>query len=380
MIYLDYAATTPMSNEALEAYQHVARNYYGNSSSLHDTGTTAADLLETCRGELARLISGQKEGIYFTSGGSEANLLAIRTLLKGCGQNGKHIITTATEHASIHSLCKTLEKEGYEVTWLPVDSNGIIALSQLRAALREDTCLVSVHHANSETGILQPLEAIGELLKEKNIHFHSDCVQTFGKIPIDVEKLHLTSISISSHKIYGPKGVGALYIDPKATWKSIYEGASHEKGMRPGTVDIPGIASFLTAAQQMEASMEDIKEKYETMRIHFLRLIQQSWLPVVVEGERVQGLPHILGLRIPGIEGQHVMLECNRRGIAISTGSACQMGSQSPSRTMIATGKTPDEAREFIRLSFGKQTTIRDLELAFGALKEIIEEQMKRSG
>jgi len=380
MIYLDYAATTPMSNEALEAYQNVARNYYGNSSSLHDTGTTAADLLETCRGELARMISGKKEGIYFTSGGSEANLLALRTLLKGNEQKGKHIITTETEHASIFSLCRVLEKEGYEVTWLPVDANGIIALSQLKAALRDDTCLVSIHHANSETGILQPLEAIGALLKEKNIHFHSDCVQTFGKIPIDVEKLHLTSISISSHKIYGPKGVGALYIHPKASWKSIYQGATHERGIRPGTVDVPGIAAFLAAAQQMESSMKDLKEKYETMRIHFLRLIHQSWLPIVIEGEHGQALPHILGLRLSGLEGQLVMLECNRKGIAISTGSACQMGSQSPSRTMLATGKTADEAREFIRISFGKQTTIKDLELAVQALKEIIEEQMKRSG
>ncbi len=380
MIYLDYAATTPMSKEALEAYQQVARQYYGNSSSLHDQGSASFNLLETCRIELARLIAGKAEGIYFTSGGSEANYLAIRSLLKGNEHKGKHIITTQTEHASIHAQCKTLEKEGFEVTWLPVDSNGILALSQLKAALREDTCLVTIHHANSETGVLQPLEAIGSLLKEKNILFHSDCVQTFGKIPIDVEKLHLTSLSISAHKIYGPKGVGAIYINPKASWKSPYEGASHEKGMRPGTVDVPSIASFLTAAQVLAPSMQDMKEKYETLRIFFLRQIQKAWLPISVEGEHVKGLPHILGLRLSGVEGQHVMLECNRKGIAISTGSACQVGSQSPSRTMLATGKTADEAREFVRISFGKQTTIKDLELAVQALKEIIEERMKRSG
>ncbi|WP_237663834.1 IscS subfamily cysteine desulfurase [Sutcliffiella horikoshii] len=380
MIYLDYAATTPMSKEALEAYQQVARQYYGNSSSLHDYGSASTNLLETCRSELARMISGKAEGIYFTSGGSEANYLGIRSLLKGNEQKGKHIITTKTEHASIHALCKTLEKEGYDVTWLPVDANGIIALSQLKAALREDTCLVSIHHANSETGILQPLEAIGSLLKEKNILFHSDCVQTFGKIPIDVEKFHLTSLSLSAHKIYGPKGVGALYIDPKAPWKSPYEEASHEKGMRPGTVDVPAIASFLTAAQVLEPLQKDLKEKYEMLRIFFLRQIQKAWLPISVEGEHANGLPHILGLRVTGLEGQHVMLECNRKGIAISTGSACQVGSQSPSRTMLATGKTDDQAREFIRISFGKHTTIKDLELAVQALKEIIEEQMKRSG
>lgn len=380
MIYLDYASTTPMNNEALEAYQHVARQLYGNSSSLHDYGSASSNLLETCRTELARLISGNAEGIYFTSGGSEANFLAIRSLLKGNEHMGKHIITTETEHASIHELCKTLEKEGYEVTWLPVDSNGILALSQLREAIREDTCLVTIHHANSETGVLQPLEAIGSLLHEKNILFHSDCVQTFGKIPIDVEKLHLTSLSISAHKIYGPKGVGAVYIDPTASWKSPYDGASHEKGMRPGTVDVPAIASFVTAAQVLEPSMQNMKEKYEMLRIFFMRQIQKSWLPITVEGELAKGLPHILGLRVSGIEGQHVMLECNRKGIAISTGSACQVGSQSPSRTMLATGKTADEAREFVRISFGKHTTIKDLELAVQALKEIIEEWMKRSG
>lgn len=380
MIYLDNAATTPMSKEALEAYQQVARHYYGNSSSLHDYGSASANLLQTCRSELSRMISGKAEGIYFTSGGSESNYLAIRSLLKGNEQKGKHIITTQTEHASIHTLCNTLEKEGYEVTWLPVDSNGIIAISQLKAALREDTCLVTIHHANSETGILQPLEAIGSLLKEKNILFHSDCVQTFGKIRIDVEKLHLTSLSISAHKIYGPKGVGALYIDPKVSWKSPYQGATHESGMRPGTVDVPGVASFVTAAQVLEPLMQDRREKYEMLRIFFLKQIHKAWLPITIEGENLKGLPHILGLRIAGVEGQHVMLECNRKGIAISTGSACQVGSQSPSRTMLATGKTVDQAHEFIRISFGIHTTIKNLEVTLQALKEIIEERMKRSG
>jgi cysteine desulfurase len=380
MIYLDYAATTPMSKEALDVYQQVAGSYYGNSSSLHDIGTTSSRLLETCREEFAKMISGKKEGVYFTSGGTESNYLAIRSLLKGNEHKGKHIITTQAEHSSIHTLCKNLEVEGYEVSWLPVDANGIISLCQLKSVLRDNTCLVSIHHANSETGIIQPLEAIGKLLKKKNILFHSDCVQTFGKIPIDANKLNLSSLSVSAHKIYGPKGVGALYIDPSVSWKSIYSGSSHESGMRPGTVNVPGIASFVTAAQMMEQSMTDLKEKYEMLRIYFIKQIQEAWLPIVLEGEHLRGLPHILGLRLQGIEGQHAMLECNRKQIAISTGSACQAGSQSPSRTMLATGKSADEAREFIRLSFGKETTLKDLELVVQALKEIIEERMKRSG
>ncbi|CAG9619482.1 IscS subfamily cysteine desulfurase [Sutcliffiella rhizosphaerae] len=373
MIYLDYAATTPMSKEALKVFSHVAIDYYGNSSSLHDIGGNAGNLLESCRKELARMISGKNEGIYFTSGGSESNILAIRSLLKGNEQKGKHIITTETEHSSIHHLFQSLSTEGYEISFLPVDQNGVISLSMLEEIIRTDTCLVSIHHANFETGILQPLEAVGKLLKEKNILFHSDCVQSFGKLPIDIEKYQLTSISISSHKIYGPKGVGALYISPETAWKPVMDGATHENGMRPGTINVPGIASFIMAAQQMEQNMPILIEKYEMLRIYFQQQIERLWLPILIEGENVEGLPHILGLRLPGIEGQHVMLECNRKQIAISTGSACQVGTQSPSRTMIATGKSADEAREFIRISFGKDSTTSDIDRLVIALKEIIE-------
>ncbi|WP_223702895.1 IscS subfamily cysteine desulfurase [Sutcliffiella deserti] len=374
MIYLDYAATTPIRTEALEVYQQVSQHYYGNSSSLHDVGTSSQQLLETCRAELAKLIHGKKEGIYFTSGGSESNYLAIRSLLKGNEKKGKHIITTKTEHSSIYQLCIALEKEGYNVTFLDVDHNGIISIQQLVENISSDTCLVSIHHANSETGIIQPLEAIGKILHEKKILFHSDCVQTFGKLPIDVEKLHLSSLSISAHKIYGPKGVGALYINPAVSWQSLYPGTSHERGLRPGTVNVPGIASFVTAAQLLEKSRETNKEKDRKLRQYFIEQVKKRWLPIVIEAENASCLPTILGLRIVGMEGQHVMLECNRKQIAISTGSACQVGSQAPSRTMIATGKSSDEAREFIRLSFGKDTTMEHIDAVVDAIGDILEE------
>lgn len=375
MIYLDYAATTPMSTEALDVYQQVAKHYFGNSSSLHDVGTASQHLLETCRLETAKLINGKKEGIYFTSGGSESNFLAIRTLLKGNERKGRHIITTSTEHSSVYHHFVGLEKEGYDVTFLDVDHHGIISLQQLEETIKAETCLVSIQHANSETGVVQPLEAIGKLLKERNVLFHSDCVQTFGKIPIDVESLHLSSLSVSSHKIYGPKGVGALYINPAVSWQPLYEGASHERGMRAGTVDVPGIAAFVSAAQLMHHAMNSNREKYEELRGYFLEKMKELTLPIIVEAEDAVCLPHILGLRLPGIEGQHVMLECNRKQIAISTGSACQVGAQSPSRTMIASGKTAEEAREFIRLSFGKDTTLAHMEAAVKALIEILDER-----
>ncbi|QFT90035.1 Putative cysteine desulfurase NifS [Bacillus sp. THAF10] len=380
MIYLDYAATTPMSKEALDVYQQVATTYYANSSSLHDSGSKSSQLLETCRSEFARMISGKKEGVYFTSGGSEANYLAIRSLLKGNNQKGKHIISTGVEHSSIHHLLEALKKDGYEISFLPLDQHGLISLTHLKKVIRKDTCLVSVHCINSETGIIQPLEAIGKILEQENILFHSDCVQAFGKIPIDVEKWKLTSLSVSSHKLYGPKGVGALYIAPEASWRPVYEGTTHEKGMRPGTVDIPGIAAFLTAAQQAEQTREERQQIYKALRSSFSKKLKELGLPIEIEGEQGKSLPQIIGLRIPGMEGQHVMLECNRKGIAISTGSACQVGTQSPSRTMLATGKTPNQAREFIRVSFGKDTTITDLEALVLAFKEILEDWMKRSG
>ncbi|MFE7063059.1 IscS subfamily cysteine desulfurase [Sutcliffiella sp. NPDC057660] len=374
MIYLDYAATTPMSAESLEVFQHVSQAYFGNSSSLHDIGTSSQQLLETCRSEMAAMINGKKEGIYFTSGGSESNYLAIRSLLKGNKKKGNHIITTPTEHSSIYHLIGQLEDVGYQVTFMDVDHNGLISLQQLKKEIREETCLVSIQHANSETGIIQPLEAVGKILQEKNILFHSDTVQTFGKIPIDVEKLRLSSLSISSHKIYGPKGVGALYINPAVSWQSQYAGVSHERGMRPGTVNVPGIAAFTAAAQSIHANMKTIRVKHEKLRDAFMGKLKQHWLPVHVEAEQANCLPHIIGLRLEGLEGQHVMLECNRRQIAISTGSACQMGSQNPSRTMLATGKSVEEAREFIRLSFGKDTSLNDVEKVVAALKEIVEE------
>ncbi|MCA1318772.1 IscS subfamily cysteine desulfurase [Bacillus tianshenii] len=374
MIYLDYAATTPMSAESLEVFNHVNQHYFGNSSSLHDIGTSSQQLLETCRSEMAAMINGKKEGIYFTSGGSESNYLAIRSLLDGNREKGNHIITTRTEHSSIHHLIGQLEDAGYQVTFLEVDHNGLISLQQLKEEIREETCLVSIHHANSETGIIQPLEAVGKILQEKNILFHSDTVQTFGKIPIDVEKLRLSSLSISSHKIYGPKGVGALYIDPYLSWKSQYAGASHERGMRPGTVNVPGIAAFTAAAQTLHANMKTIREKHDRLRVAFFEKLKQHWLPIHIEAEQANTLPHIIGLRLKGLEGQYVMLECNRRQIAISTGSACQVGSQEPSRTMLATGKSAEEAREFIRISFGKDTSLKELDIAVTAFKEIVEE------
>ncbi|MBM7660672.1 cysteine desulfurase [Bacillus mesophilus] len=372
VIYLDYAATTPMREEAIQTFTEASKHFYGNPSSLHDIGTKASTLLETCREELARLFSGQPQGVFFTSGGSESNILAIRSLLQGSTKKGKHLITTKIEHSSVFNLFQQLEKEGYSVTYLSVNSKGQVSLDELKKAIQPTTLLASIHHASSEIGTIQPIEEIGRLLHAENILFHSDCVQTFGKLPINVETSYIDSLSISSHKLYGPKGVGACYINPKHQWSPYFEGTSHEKGFRPGTVNVPGIASFLSAAQLIHENMKVETERLEMLRKQFLSGIIERELPIEVEGHATSTLPHILGLSIRGMEGQYAMLECNRHGLAISTGSACSVGKQAPSKTMMAIGKDASTAKQFIRLSFGKWTTATDIDQTIDTLGKII--------
>ncbi|MBS2771555.1 IscS subfamily cysteine desulfurase [Anoxybacillus rupiensis] len=375
MIYLDYAATTPMSEEALTAYTKAASSYFGNSSSLHDIGSHAAQLLHICRQQLAELIGGDKRGLYFTSGGTESNLLAVRSMIEAHRHKGNHLITTATEHASLYHLFQQLETEGYEVTYLSVDRFGQIDLAELENAITPQTILASIQHANSEIGTIQPIQEIAKRLRKHGVIFHSDCVQTFGKIQVDVQKMGIDSLSISSHKIYGPKGVGAVYIDPRIKWTSCFLQATHEFGFRPGTVNVPGIASFVTAAQQACEHLADEHARLEHLRQYTISRIHEKRLPVAIEGHPDAHLPNILGLSVQGMEGQYAMLECNRYGIAISTGSACQVGKQAPSRTMIAIGKEEDEAKQFVRISFGKWTTLNEIDRLLTVLETICQQR-----
>ncbi|MCA1031899.1 IscS subfamily cysteine desulfurase [Bacillus timonensis] len=372
MIYLDYAATTPMLDEAVNVYSNVAKEMFGNPSSLHDLGTHSKSLLELCRKELAALLNGKENGIYFTSGGTESNFLALQALIDAHSYKGKHIITTRTEHSSIYNFLLKLEKEGYKITYLPVNKSGEISLVDLEQALTSETILTTIQHANSETGVIQPVLEISKLLKQHQVLFHSDCVQTFGKLPIDLHKIPFDSLSISSHKIYGPKGVGAVYINPSVKWNPFVPNTTHEKGLRPGTVNVPGIAAFITAAQMIVKDLEAERARFNELRGVFIDCLKSVIDKVdIIQASSDKQLQHIVGLRIKGIEGQYSMLEFNRKGIAISTGSACQVGQQTPSRTMLAAGKTEEEARQFIRISFGKQTSKEDIEKAAIVCKNI---------
>lgn len=373
MIYFDYAATCPLGKEAGEAYIKAASEYFGNSSSLHDIGDTANSLLENCRTEIAKMLGVQADGLFFTSGGTESNYLGIQALLSSKHKTGKHIISGIAEHSSIGGTLDKLEKEGYEVTQLGLNNEGIIDLSELEQAIKEDTVLAIFQHGNSEIGTIQPIRKIHSILSKNKILFHSDCVHTFGKIDLKEISPFVDSIALSGHKIYGPKGVGVLYVSPSIAWKPYYHGVTHEKGVRPGTVNVPAVVSMTVAAQQFEKKREIFASHYKNLRntlLHGLEEVAQHL--IVYNFDDCHQLPSTVGLRVKGLEGQWVMLECNRYGYALSTGSACQVGKQSPSKAMKALGVMEKEAKEFIRISFGIETTVEEVQQLASTIVTII--------
>ncbi|MGZ0041076.1 IscS subfamily cysteine desulfurase [Paenibacillus ottowii] len=374
MIYLDYAASTPMCDEALHIYSVLNKEMFGNASSLHDAGGQAAYTLDYSRQRMANMIGGQPEGIYFTTGGTESNMLIVQSILNGLPQHKKHWIMSALEHHSMYNLATKLEQQGYELTIVQPDQEGRITREVLIPHLRDNTGLVSVQHANSETGLIQDLAALSPLLHERGIMLHSDAVQTFGNVHIDVEAMGVDALSISSHKVYGPKGVGAAYLKPGTPWRPVYPDTLHENGFRPGTVNVPGIAAFVAAAEMMTEQMEMHLERYATLRKYFIAKIQERSIPlrwVVQESEKKAVLHHIVGCFFDGYEGQYVMLECNRSGVCISTGSACAAGHHEPSPALQALGASGREALQFIRISFGRTTTIEELNVLVDILTDL---------
>lgn len=372
MHYFDYAATTPLHPEAAHVYVKLSEECYGNTSSLHEVGTKAENMLAFCREELAGILNVQSAGIYFTSGGTESNLLSIISLAKANKHRGNHIITTLGEHPSVDSAMSYLKEAGFIVTVIPFTEDGFVDLSLLEEALRSDTILVSVQHINPEIGTIQPLEKIAAILKGRSILFHSDCVQSFGKVDLKTIANMVDSLSISSHKIYGPKGVGATYIHPRHRLDPVFPGLVHESGFRGGTVNVPGIAAFVTAAKRMEETMNR-KEIYRVFRDAFLKkMVNYPELFTIYQSENIdRQLPQIIGLGVKNVEGQLIMLELNQQGFAISTGSACKVGQQHASKVMVALRVDLQKTKEFIRISFGNRTTLESVDALGEALIQI---------
>ncbi|MEQ9091949.1 MAG: IscS subfamily cysteine desulfurase [Balneola sp.] len=355
MIYLDHAATTPIHDTALEVLVNVSKHYYGNPSSLHDIGAEAKQLLDAGRRTIANIIKAEAEEIIFTSGGSESNQLAIKALLSASDTSRNHIITSEIEHSSVRNLFNELERSGYKVSKVGVDSLGMISIDELKKLITDETALISIQHANSETGVIQDLAAIGKLAKQHDAFFHSDCVQTFCKLGIEAS--WLDALSVSSHKVYGPKGVGAFYLKKTIDSKPEIPGTSQEKGLKAGTQNVAGVAAFATAAKLNYTERTDEHIRLTMLRSKFVEKLENSGIEFTDEGSSENKLPNILGIRFKGMEGQFLMLECSQAGLAISTGSACQVGSDKPNRTMKAMGRSDEDAREFVRFSFGKQNT-----------------------
>lgn len=372
MIYLDFAATSPMSETALNAFVQTSRTYFHNTESLHDVGLQAKDLLEHARTSLAKLLNRESEGIYFTGGGSDGNFLAITSLAFGAQNKGKgkHIITSAIEHPSVEYALNFLEKNGFEVSRIPVEKSGKISLKLLEDTIRKDTILVTIQHVNSETGFVQDIKQIGDFLADSSILFHCDCVQSFGKWNKDLfNSATIDSFTISAHKIHGPKGTGAVYISPKVHLIPLLSNVTHERGFKPGTVDLPSIVAFVTAADESIRKQPAHFQHAEEMRKLFLSLILNNKV-IVYEGTD-NSSPFIIPFRLKGVEGQIVMQELNRNQIAVSTGSACKNGQQEPSKALLAVGRTDSEAHGLVRVSLSHQTTKEDI-LALGkALNEI---------
>ncbi|MBM4762421.1 IscS subfamily cysteine desulfurase [Bacillus sp. B15-48] len=362
MKYFDYAASCPLDHDAAELYVKAATDYSGNSQSLHDIGSHAQEILENCRMEMAKLLNVQRDGVFFTSGGSESNLLTIYALLSATKSKGRHIITNIAEHSSVINVMKKLEEEGYEITYLPLNAEGVINVADVEQAIRKDTVLVSIQHANPEIGTLQPIIEISTKCKEKGIFIQCDCVQSFGKVEIQEVASAVDALSISGHKFYGPKGTGVAFVNPRHPRKPFLTGTTHEKGFRPGTVNVPGIIAMTSAAQKAINKLQKERSHYTSLRNLFLNHFNEFKEQVTIYHlEDNRQLPHIIGMRIHGKEGQWMMLECNRNGYAVSTGTACHTGLLEPSKTMTAMGIDGKMAKEFFRISFGRQTTEADV-------------------
>lgn len=352
MIYFDHAATSPMSESSLNAYRQVAEKYFGNPSSLHDSGSEAERALESARKTLGKHLGVEAKGLHFTGSGSEANFLAIVSLAKAHTRRGRHIITTPIEHSSVRNTFKWLEKDGFEVSYLPVNSEGQVTPEALRQTLRDDTILASIQHVNSEIGTVQDLQSLGKILRDREVLFHSDMVQSFGKIPSDLPGWGIDSATITAHKIQGPKGIGVAYIDNSVNRKPLIPESTQERGFRPGTVDVPAAVAFAVAADEIMKKRDGQLERVTALRDRLVGLVRTKLDSLAeVVGNPELNSPFITGISLKEMEGQHAMLECNRFGLAISTGSACQVNEQNPSRTMLAIGKTDEQAQRLIRIS-----------------------------
>ncbi len=381
-IYMDHAATTPVDKEVVDAMLPYFTNFYGNASSLHSFGEEAHYALDESRHNVADVLNAEREEIIFTGGGTESDNIAIKGVAfenkDKRNTKGPHIITSAIEHPAVLEPCKHLEKQGFKVKYVSVDKYGMVKIDELEQSISKDTFLISIMYANNEIGTIEPIEEIGRIASENNIVFHTDAVQAVGKLPIDINKLNVDLLSLSAHKIYGPKGVGALFIKKDVRIVPLVHGGGHERGLRSSTENIPGIVGFGKACELAQKRMVKDTQCIKSLRDRLVREalgIEESYL----NGHPEKRLVNNAHFYFAAIEGESLILRLSDKGIAASTGSACSSKKLQPSHVLLAIGLKPEHAHGSLRLSLGRENTIEDIIYVADVLPEVVKYLRKMS-
>lgn len=372
-VYLDNNATTKMDPEVLESMLPYFTEHYGNAFSMHNFGAETGRAVAESRKKIADLLEVESDEIIFTGSGVEADNIAIRGIAKAYKNRGNHIITTAIEHPAVKYTCEDLEKEGFEVTYLPVDENGVIRIEDLKNAIKETTILITIMYANNEVGTIQPVVEAGKIAKENRIIFHVDAVQAMGKLPIKPREEGIDLMTFSGHKFYGPKGIGGLYIRKGVRVGKTVTGGGQEKKLRPGTTNTPGIAGMAKALEIAYRNMSEEAERERALRDYFEAEVSKRVPEIVINGKNVQRLPGTSSITFKYLEGESILLMLSHKGIAVSTGSACSSDDLQASHVLLAMGVEPESAHGTIRFSLGKYNTKEEIDYTIEAVVEIIE-------
>ncbi len=371
-VYMDNAATTKLSPDVLNAMMPYLTDIYGNASSVHAFGREAREGVEHARNQVAAAINASPDEIFFTAGGTESDNMAIKGVAHKYAKKGKHIITTAIEHHAVLHTCEALEKEGYEVTYLPVDEDGLISVEQVRAAMRDDTLLVTVMFANNEVGTIEPIAEIGALCRERNVLFHTDAVQAVCHVPIDVKAMNIDLMSISAHKFHGPKGIGALYCRKGIVLEPVIVGGAQERKRRAGTENVAGIVGLGAAIERAHKNMSADMARVSALRDKLISGILKNIPHVKLNGHPTQRLPQNVNFSIRYIEGESILLMLDINGIAASSGSACTSGSLDPSHVLLAMGIPHEIAHGSLRLTLSDMTTDEEVDYVLETLTKTV--------
>lgn len=372
MIYLDNAATTKTAPEVVDAMLPYFTEFYGNASSVYGFAGNSKEAMAKARESIANALGAKENEIYFTAGGSEADNWALKATAEAYKAKGNHIITTKIEHHAILHTCEYLEKNGYEVTYLDVDENGVVKLDQLKKAIRPTTILISVMFANNEIGTIEPIKEIGEIAKENGILFHTDAVQAFGQVPINVDELNIDMLSSSGHKLNGPKGIGFLYIRKGVKIRSFVHGGAQERKRRAGTENIPGIVGYGVAVERAVRTMKERTDKEIELRDHLIDRVLKEVPYARLNGHRTKRLPNNANFSFQFVEGESMLIMLDMEGICGSSGSACTSGSLDPSHVLLAIGLPHEIAHGSLRLTLSDETTKEDIDFVVDTIKDIV--------